>query len=582
VFVLAATVSLYAAEQPSYQVLVERNVAVRMRDGVVLRADVYRPDAPGKFPVLLQRTPYNRSASPDFPQEFDFRAAARGYVVIIQDSRGRYGSEGEWYPFKYDAQDGYDTIEWAAALPYSNGKVGMFGGSGEGISQMQAAIAQPPHLAGLFPFITASNYHDGWTYQGGAFELWFSQNWVSGLMLDTLSRRALKKAAPNDFFTGLPVSNYPPVDRSVLEDLAPYYVDWLEHPSYDDYWKRWSVEENYLKINVPAFHLGNWYDIFLAGTLRNYIGMKNNGGSEAARKGQRLLVLVGTHISGGRKIGDVDFGPEALNAPRMYDLVLRWYDWLLKGIDNGIDREKPVKYFVMGRNLWQEADTWPPANTVETRYYLHSNGSANSLSGDGLISTQLPENEKSDRFVYDPADPVSTRGGNLCCDAQHFPPGPFDQRAIEARPDVLVYTTPPLPNDVEVTGQVTLDLYVSSSAIDTDFTGKLVDVAPDGLAHNVADGILRARYRNSPEQAEFMTPGNVYRLRVDLWSTSNVFKAGHRIRVEISSSNFPRFDRNLNTGENPGLGTRMVKATNTIYHDQEHPSAIILPVVPGR
>jgi len=236
----------------------------------------------------------------------------------------------------------------------------------------------------------------------------------------------------------------------------------------------------------------------------------------------------------------------------------------------------------MGRNLWQEADTWPPANTVETRYYLHSNGSANSLSGDGLISTQLPANEKSDRFVYDPADPVSTRGGNLCCDAQHFPPGPFDQRAIEARPDVLVYTTPPLPNDVEVTGQVTLDLYVSSSAIDTDFTGKLVDVAPDGLAHNVADGILRARYRNSPEQAEFMTPGNVYRLRVDLWSTSNVFKAGHRIRVEISSSNFPRFDRNLNTGENPGLGTRMVKATNTIYHDREHPSAIILPVVPAR
>jgi putative CocE/NonD family hydrolase len=548
---------------------------------VTLRADIFRPGAPGKYPVLLQRTPYNRAASPDFSQEFDFRAAARGYIVVVQDCRGRYGSEGEWYPFKHEAQDGYDTIEWAAALPYANGKVGMFGGSGEGISQMQAAITSPPHLAGLFPFITASNYHDGWTYQGGAFELWFNQNWVSGLLLDTLSRRALKEADPTKGIAKLPVSSYPPAELARFDDVAPYYADWLAHPSYDDYWKQWSVEENYSRIMVPAFYLGNWYDIFLGGTLRNFLGTKSHGGSEAARNGQRLLVVVGTHISGGRKIGDVDFGPEALNGPGLFDLVLRWYDYILKGVANGMDREKPVKFFVMGRNQWKEEDQWPPASAVEIHYYLRSGGSANSLSGDGRLSTEAPSDESPDHFVFDPADPVPTRGGNLCCDALHFPPGPFDQRPNETRPDVLVYSTPPLKKDVEVTGPVSVDLYVGSSAVDTDFTGKLVDVWPDGFAQNITDGILRARYRNSPEKAEFMNPGDVYRLRIDLWATSNVFKAGHQVRLEISSSNFPRFDRNLNTGENPGLATRMAKASNSVFHDRDHSSAIVLSVVPN-
>jgi uncharacterized protein len=584
VFASVCTLSLVVSSKAadSYEVLVERNVAVKMRDGVILRADVYRPNTPGRFPVLVQRTPYNRASSPDFPEEFDFKAAAHGYAVIVQDSRGRYGSEGEWYPFKYDSRDGYDTVEWAAAQPYSGGRVGMFGGSGEGVCQMLAAISQPPHLAGLFPFITASNYHDGWTYQGGAFELWFSQNWVSGLMLDTLNRHALNGAAPAKWIAQLPLSAYPPASSGMSEDPAPYYADWLAHPSYDDYWKQWSIEENYSRITVPAFHLGNWYDIFFGGTLRNYQGIRDHGGSEAARHGQRLLVIVGTHISGGRKIGDVDFGPEALKAPNLYDLVLRWYDYILQGFANGMDREKPVKFFVMGSNQWEEADTWPPPQAVATRYYLHSAGSANSLAGDGSLNTEAPSAETPEHFVYDPTDPVPTRGGNLCCDAQHFPPGPFDQRPNEARADVLVYTTTPLENDLEVTGPVTLDLYVASSAVDTDFTGKLVDVWPDGFAQNLADGILRARYRKSPEHAEFMNPGETYRLRIDLWATSNVFKTGHRIRLEVSSSNFPRFDRNLNTGENPGWSTRLTKATNTVYHDRDHPSALILSVMPNQ
>jgi len=585
-FLIVATVSVmllgartWAAD--SYEVLVERSVAVKMRDGVILRADIYRPNVPGKFPVLLQRTPYNRAASPDFPQEFDFRAASHGYVVVIQDTRGRFGSDGEFYPFKYEAQDGYDTVEWAASLPFSNGKVGMFGGSGEGIPQLRAATAAPPHLAGLFPFVTASNYHDGWTYQNGAFELWFNQTWVSGLLLDTLNRHALKDDAPANWFRTLPLSIYPPPNLGASEDPAPYYKDWLAHPSYDEYWKQFSNEEHYSNVTVPAFHFAKWYDVFLGGTLRNYEGIKDHAATDAARRGQRLLIVAGTHITDGRKVGDVDFGPEVLKSPSLYDLVLRWYDYVLKGISNGMDHEKPVKFFVMGSNRWEEADVWPPPEAVATRYYLHSGGSANSLSGDGVLSVDAPTAEGPDHFVYDPADPVPTHGGNLCCAPQSFPPGAFDQRSNEARADVLIYTTPPLQKEIEVTGPVTVDLFVSSSAVDTDFTGKLIDVWPDGFAQNLADGILRVRYRNSPENPEFMNPGRTYRLNIDLWSTSNVFKTGHRIRLEISSSNFPRFDRNLNTEENPGLATRMVKATNTIYHDRDHSSAIILPVMPS-
>jgi hypothetical protein len=580
VSVLLLVGSCWAAE--AYEVVVERNVGIKMRDGVILRADIYRPRATGKFPVLLQRTPYNRYSSSDFPQEFDFEAAGRGYLVIVQDSRGRFGSEGDWYPFKYDGQDGYDTVEWAASLPFSNGKVGMFGGSGEGIAQIRAAMVAPPHLAGLFPYLTAGDYHNGWVYQGGAFELWFSQTWLSTLLLDTLDRSVLRAISPLGRYRNLPVSGYPQIPPEAVEDPAPYYKDWLAHPSDDDYWKQVSIEEHYPQVTVPAFFYTKWYDVFLGGTLRNYEGIKNQGATGAARRGQRLYVMVGSHLSEGRKIGAVDFGPEAAKFSPVTELVLRWYDYLLKGIGNGMEHERPVRYFVMGRNQWAEADSWPPPEAAATRYYLHSKGTANTLSGDGSLSTEQPSAEVSEHFVYDPADPVPTNGGNLCCDPQHFPPGPFDQRPNESRDDVLVYSTPVLQEDVEVTGPVTADLYISSSAVDTDFTAKLVDVWPNGFAENLADGILRARYRNSAETEEFMNQGEIYRLSIDLLATSNVFKSGHRIRLEISSSNFPRFDRNLNTAENPGTSTHMVKATNMVYHDRDHPSAVILPVMPFR
>ena len=556
-----------------YEIIVERDVPAKMRDGVTLRADIYRPKAEGKFPVLLQRTPYDKTGS----LSFGVKAAQRGYVVIIQDVRGRFRSEGEWYPFKYESQDGYDTIEWAAALPYSDGKVGMFGGSYVGATQYLAAIASPPHLTGICPVVTASNYHDGWTYQGGAFEQWFNESWATGLAMNTMRRRVESSGNALLWTSILPLTAYPVLEAPAGEGVATYFRDWLAHPNYDEYWKQWSIEEHYKQIRVPVFSIAAWYDIFQGGSLRNYVRLKSEAGSEESRRGQRLLVEIGGHAGGGRKVGDVDFGEKApLDAE---ELMVRWYDSLLKGEKNGIENEKPVKIFVLGKNIWRDEDDWPPSRAKSTRYYLHSAGAANGLSGNGTLNTNAPANEPPDKYVYDPADAVPTIGGPLCCGAVPTGIGPEDQRPAEGRSDVLVFTTGAVAQDTEVTGPVSLDLFASTSAVDTDFTAKLVDVWPNGYAQNLTEGILRLRYRNSQEKPELANPGQVYHVTVDLWATSNVFLAGHKLRLEISSSNFPRFDRNMNTGEEQARATRMVKATNAIYHDREHPSALMLPLV---
>ena len=562
-----------------YEVAVERDVQVKMRDGVVLRADIFRPKADGKFPVLLERTPYNKQG-----EDIGWRAAPRGYVVIVQDVRGRYTSEGEWYPFKNESNDGYDTVEWAAALPYSNGKVGMFGGSYVGATQMLAAIAHPPHLAGICPEVTASNYHDGWTYQGGAFEQWFNESWTSGLAQDTFNRKVQRSTNALNGIWKLPLSAYPlfvpgPSESDSTAALAPYFLDWLSHPSYDDFWKRWSIEDHFSEIQVPSLHIAAWYDIFLGGSIRNYIGMKAQAANEDAKRGQRLLVAIGGHAGSGRKIGDVDFGDAAdLNID---DLILAWYDYLLKGVQNEFATNKPVKLFVMGTNEWRSEEDWPLARAVATKFYLHSSGKANSLRGDGSLSTTAPRSESPDQYVYDPANPVPTAGGPLCCDSQHLAPGPRDQRPVEDRDDVLVYSTPPLTKDLEITGPLSLEIFVKSSAVDTDFTGKLVDVGPNGFAQNLTEGIIRARYRDSQEKPELMNPGQLYKLKIDLWATSNVFRKGHILRLEVSSSNFPRFDRNLNSGFEQNVSLQTVPARNSIYHDDQHPSALIVPVVPA-
>jgi uncharacterized protein len=583
---LASAVLFYSATlvaQSVPGVTLERNVTMKTRDGVTLSADIYRPADGQKHPILLTRTPYNK----DNMAPMGMKGAQRGFIVIAQDTRGRFTSEGEWYPFKHESADGYDAVEWAAALPGSDGRVGMFSGSYVGATQMLAAIAHPPHLAGICPVVTASNYHENWTWQGGAFEQWFGQSWTAGLAVDTMTRFAQKstnaRLGENVLpLTEFPVFNIPPggleLGASFTKQLAPYYEDWLKHPTYDDYWKQWSIEENYPNIQVPSLTIAAWYDIFLGGSLRNYIGMRDHAGNAEARAKQRLIVAIGGHSGWNQQVGILDFGASAPFDEN--EITVEWYEYLFLGKQNQFaDSSKPVNIFVMGKNQWRSEAAWPPPGAKAVRFYLQSTGKANTATGDGLLST-ASKLGATDTFVYDPANPVPTVGGALCCDPAHLQPGPRDQREVEARQDVLVYSTPPLEKDLEVTGPVTLDLYASTSGTDTDFTGKLVDVAPDGTAVNLTDGILRARYRNTTTKAEPVEPGKVYEYKIDLWSTSNVFLKGHRLRLEVSSSNFPRFDRNLNTGKDAAISSEFVKATNVIFHDAQLPSALILSVAP--
>jgi len=588
---LCASISTSQSPAPAetYQVTVQTGVRVKMRDGVQLVADVYRPKAAGKFPVLLTRTPYNRR---DF--NTGMYLASRGYVAILQDTRGRFDSEGEFYPFKHEIDDGYDTVEWAAALEYSNGDVGMFGGSYVGATQMLASVSKPRRLKAIFPYVTASEYYDGWTYQGGALMQWFTSSWSSGLAEDTLRKMVNSRQRPKDWVLQLPVEDYRSIAVPPTQEVAPYFRDWVEHERDDEYWRKWKISDHYGEMNVKALHAGGWHDIFLKGSIKNFVEMRKGAATQEARDGQRLLIGPWAHAatSPEGKIGDVVFGKQAVLD--MNATIVKWADFALKGVKNEFAGDTPVRIFVMGDNVWRDEKEFPLARTQYTKYYFHSNKGANSAAGDGELSInplgkeagKEAGKEKAETYEYDPQNPTPTIGGRLCCGAA-IPPGPFDQRPNESRQDVLVFSTPPLERDTEVTGYITAELYASTSAPDTDFTAMIVDVDPlggaeggAGYARFLTDGVVRARYRNSTERAEPIEPGKVYKYTIDLWATSNVFKAGHKIRVYISSSNFPRFNRNLNTGE-PTLGaTKMIKAKQTIYHDPDHPSSITLPIIP--
>lgn len=575
--VVTVLVENRAAAQTLYHVTIQPGVSVKMRDGVTLAADVYRPVGEEKFPVLLQRTPYNRANDIGTANAL----AAHGYIVVMQDTRGRFGSGGEFYPFRNESADGYDTVEWAAKLEQSNGKVGMFGGSYVGATQMLAAMAVPPHLVSIFPYVTASEYYDGWTYQNGALMQWFSSSWTSGLAVDTMRRQAESTQAPKDWVNTLPVQDYAILSSPQPSSLAPYFRDWLTHERDDAYWQQWRVSDNYSRMTVMGLHAGGWHDLFLKGSIKNYTGLRQQASTAEARAGQRLIVGPWAHAptSPAGKIGDVVFGKQAVldNLATM----VKWFDYSLKGINNEYAGGAPVRLFIMGDNVWRDEQEFPLARTRYTKYYLHSTKGANSIAGDGVLSVSAPATESNDEFDYDPQNPVRTIGGRLCC-GQAIPPGPADQRPNESRPDVLVFSTPALTEDTEVTGFITLDLYAATSAVDTDFTALLVDVDERGYARFLTDGIVRARYRESTKQASPLTPGKVYHYTIDLWATANVFKAGHRIRLYVSSSNFPRFNRNLNTGEDIFGSSRSVSAHQAIYHDRDHASALILPVIPRR
>jgi len=575
------------------RIIVDKNIAVPMRDGTVLRADLYRIDTPEKLPVLLNRTPYNKSMPMVFAMTLDaFRAAEAGYNVLVQDCRGRFASAGVFNCFTDEARDGYDTIEWAARQPWSNGSVGTYGASYMGATQWLAATQAPPSLKAMVPSITASDYHDGWNYQGGAFALFFNVSWTMAAMAPVrlLRERESNPAAAAELIrtvgsidTMLEAMRHRPLSEfPMFRAGAPYFFDWLKHPAYDDYWRALSIEENHAKITVPALNIGGWYDIFQGGTIRNYLGMRSRGASAAARAGQRLMIGPWNHaVPFQNLVGSVDFGYQTGAVSADIDgRQLRFFDRHLKGKE---DSESPnTRIFVMGINQWRDETQWPIPGTEFRRYYLHSRGRANSLGGDGALSTDAPASETPDSFLYNPLDPVPTAGGGLCCYPAALSAGAFDQAAVEARSDVLCYSTEPLAEDLEVIGPITLTLYASSSAPDTDFTAKLVDVGPCGLARNLTDGILRARYRESRSHAAMLTPGKVAEFTIDLWNTANVFKAGHRIRLEVSSSNYPRFDPNPNTGHDLFADAEVRPAMQTVMHDRGFASHLVLPVIPAR
>lgn len=564
---------------PRNDIVIENRVAVPMRDGVTLYADIYRPVGDGRHPVIVSRTPYSTER---FPSAY---AAAvyfsrRGYAYVFQDVRGRHESEGIWEPFRDDVEDGYDTVEWAAAQPWSNGKVGMEGGSYLGHVQWRAAEAAPPHLVAIFPRVASTSIYHDWITVNGGWRLAFNFGWGPVRQ----ESRIMQNTGPHTMDGGPPSIGY---DRVVwhlplneMQELvgrnAQFYKDWLAHPDYDDYWRSLNVEERFEQVRVPVHVMGGFFDIFAQGTLRGYAGMSARGGTHTARRGSHMVIGPWEHgVS--RTVGEMDWGESAVVDTNA--LALRWFDHWLKGTDNGLRQEPPVKIFVMGRNEWRYEHEYPLARTRYAPLYLDSAGNANGSQGDGRLAWDKPASDSPpDRYRYDPGNPVPSLGGANCCGIA-TPSGARDQRPIEGRADVLIYTTAILEEPVEIVGPVKLILHASSSAVDTDFVAKLVDVYPDGRSINIAEGILRARHRDGLERQVLMDPGEAYELEVDMIGTANLFRAGHRIRVHVTSSHFPQFARNLNNGQPYGTSASIVVAEQTVYHSPERPTHILLPVI---
>jgi len=564
--------------QPKYKVRTEANVRVPMRDGVTLATDIYRPDAEGRFPAILVRTPYNRATAQSVPQARWF--AQRGYVVLEQDVRGRWDSDGHFYAFKNEANDGFDTDEWIGKQPWFSGKLGTMGGSYVGYTQWAQAVRGSKYLTAISPAITTPDIYGNWFYIDGAFHYGFAFPW-GGVSIDGHTAQYNTGNAWTDMFRHLPVDT----SDEAAYHRTPHYRDWAAHPTRDSYWDGISLDNDYEKIGVPAFSVDGWFDIFLRGALRDDEQIRKRGKTGEARTGKRIMIGPWAHSQGGRVAlrgngadpTPVDFGDNAeVDMQRVY---LRWFDYQLKGIDNGLATEPPIKIFVMGENYWRYENEWPLARTRYTSYYIGSHGQANSTIGDGTLSLEPPDSSATDTFSYDPANPVPSMGGNVCCSV--VPSGPWDQRPVERRDDVLIYTTPAFTQPTEVTGPISMTLFAATSAKDTDWTAKLVDVYPNGYALNIQSGIVRARYRDGAgKPADPIEPGKVYEYNVDMWATSYVFLPGHRIRLEISSSDFPRFDRNLNTGDDPESSRRMEIAHQTIYHSRQYPSHLMLPIIP--
>lgn len=541
------------------------------RDGLLLRGDLHAPAGDQRRPALLIRTPYGRHNDREDP--LVVKAVERGFAVVVQDVRGRYGSDGAFDPYKHEGRDGYDTIEWIAAQPWSNGRVATAGLSYPGAVQWLAAVEAPPHLVCAFPAMCFSSGRR-FFYFGGAFDLSWLPWTANNIAPDdrrrrdvpgprtTREARAWWRDNGRDALRRVPLRDHP-----LLEGVTPFYDEWLDHPDDGPYWDFADLEQRYGAVKVPVFNFSGWHDEGYGpvGATRNFAGLRAHAATEASRA-PRLMIGPWVHGSPKpttRTVGDRDFGAAA---GLDYDaLVLDWCDLHVRGIDRGLRAAPPVRLFVMGSNRWRDETRWPVPSTPRTLF----------LRAGGRLTSEPPAaGESPDRYVFDPNDPLED---------PHFDAGlgAHDQRAIESRGDVLVFSTPPLDEDLEVVGTIEFRLWVASSAPDTDFYCRLLDVDRDGAVWNLMSPtleVLRAKYRNGEDEPEYLVPGQPVELTFRLGLTANRFQRGHRIRVQVTSSFFPHLDRNPNTGRPSAIETRLVPARQVVFHDADRPSRVILPV----
>ncbi len=570
---------------------------VPMRDGVSLATDVWIPDG-GPAPTLLVRVPYGKDNMTVMSLAVNpnpFALLDAGYAVVRQDCRGTFESAGKFTPMEYEHDDGVDTIAWVRQQPWSDGTVGTYGASYLGFTQWASASRNPQGLKAIAPAVSNPDFYSAWHDEGGALT-WHNVVFWAAYMALAGNQRAVTAGA-GEVQTSMTLAgvvtellNSPnaaladsmPGGQALLAELLPWWSEWLNHPDRDDYWHQLSPAAQFAGVSVPALHIGGWFDLFAGSTARTYTRMKAEAGSAEARTGQRLIMGPWDHQDYTGVYYDRQFGGAAdILTTEVTEAYVRFFDKWLRGRADALEGSAPVRIFVMGIDQWRDEQDWPLPDTTYVDYYLDGAGRADAAVGNGVLRSDFPSVEAADVYVYDPARPVMSVGGRLWLPAALNTVGPVDQSEIETRDDVLCYTTPVLDEPIEVTGHVSLVLHVVSSAVDTDFTGKLVDVFPDGRAIYLTDGMLRARYRNSLAEPELLEPGKVYEITLDLSVTSNVFLPGHRIRLEVSSSNFPRFDRNTNTGGNINTETldQAVVAVNRVLHGPEHPSRLVLPVI---
>ncbi|GAA4539266.1 CocE/NonD family hydrolase [Pseudonocardia xishanensis] len=564
-----------------HEVTREPDVVMRTRDGKSLLTDVYRPVGVDRAPTLLRRTPYGKQAN-DLAEDFSeaHYYASHGYLTVVQNTRGRFGSEGAWYPFVYEARDGYDAIEWAAGLPGSNGRVGTFGQSYGALSQYLAATQRPPHLVTCIPVSAYLGAYENYWYNQGALELSWTLSYFMNMAQDVLAEAGdVERLAELEKLKADPEMRFSPLTDDALRHLpirdwverfgqgAPFLADILHHEKDGPYWWTVDLRRQLQNIDVPMLHVGSWYDIANRDTPQYFTGLQAAAMSAGARESQALFMGPWSHLlpysrptSGGT--GDIDFGPEA--AYPVLQMQKAWFDHFVRDGREGLP-QAPVRLFVMGENRWRDEAEWPLARTRTTRMYLHDNGS---------LAAETPGDETADVYVYDPDDPVPTAGG------RYVGGGVRDQRANQARADVLVYTAPPVDDVLEITGPLSLRLFVATDAPDTDFVAVVSDVHPDGFVHNLAEGLVRMRYRDGYDEPSLLEPGSVHEVEIELGNIGHAVLPGHALRLHVTSSDFPRWDRNPNTGEPSVRATTTRKATQTVHHDRSRPSALSLPVIP--